>query len=100
MSNPIAGIASAAQSAQPSSAAGAAGGDKNDFVRTLDGVMNQVDDASGDAQTKVREVLQGNGQDLHTAMIAVEKADLSFQLMMQVRNKIIQAYQTISQMQF
>jgi len=100
MSNPIAGIASAAQSAQTSSAAAAAGGDKNDFVRTLDGVMNQVDDASGDAQTKVREMLQGNGQDLHTAMIAVEKADLSFQLMMQVRNKIIQAYQTISQMQF
>jgi flagellar hook-basal body complex protein FliE len=100
MSNPIAGIASAAQNAQPISAAGAAGGDKNDFFRTLDGVMNQVDDASGDAQTKVREMLQGNGQDLHTAMIAVEKADLSFQLMMQVRNKIIQAYQTISQMQF
>jgi flagellar hook-basal body complex protein FliE len=99
MSNPIAGISSAAQSAQPASAA-AAGGDKNEFFRTLDGVMNQVDDASGDAQTKVREMLQGNGQDLHTAMIAVEKADLSFQLMMQVRNKIIQAYQTISQMQF
>ncbi len=33
-------------------------------------------------------------------MIAVEKADLSFQLMMQVRNKIVQAYQTISNMQF
>jgi len=99
MANPIAGIASAAQSAQPASAAGT-GGNSNEFFRTLDGVMNQVDDASGDAQTKVREMLQGNGQDLHTAMIAVEKADLSFQLMMQVRNKIIQAYQTISQMQF
>ena len=100
MPSPIAGIAAAAQSAQPASAAGAAGGQQNEFYRTLDGVMNQVDDASGDAQTKVREMLQGNGQDLHTAMIAVEKADLSFQLMMQVRNKIIQAYQTISQMQF
>jgi len=33
-------------------------------------------------------------------MIAVEKADLSFQLMMQVRNKIVQAYQQISTMQF
>lgn len=99
MANPIAGIAAAAPSAQPTSAA-VAGGNQNDFFRTLDGVMNQVDDASGDAQTKVREMLQGNGQDLHTAMIAVEKADLSFQLMMQVRNKIIQAYQTISQMQF
>jgi flagellar hook-basal body complex protein FliE len=100
MSNPIAGIAAAAQGVQPASAAGAAGGAQNEFFRTLDGVMNQVNDASGDAQTKVREMLQGNGQDLHTAMIAVEKADLSFQLMMQVRNKIIQAYQTISQMQF
>jgi flagellar hook-basal body complex protein FliE len=100
MSNAIAGIAATAQSAQPASAAGAAGGAQNEFFRTLDGVMNQVDDSSGDAQTKVREMLQGNGQDLHTAMIAVEKADLSFQLMMQVRNKIIQAYQTISQMQF
>lgn len=76
------------------------GSDGSDFVSTLDGVMNQVGEASNDAQTKVRELLQGNGQDLHTAMIAVQKADLSFQLMMQVRNKIIQAYQTISQMQF
>jgi len=37
---------------------------------------------------------------LHTALIAVEKADLSFQLMMQVRNKIVSAYQEISRMQF
>jgi len=37
---------------------------------------------------------------LHSALIAVEKADLSFQLMMQVRNKIVQAYQQISSMQF
>jgi flagellar hook-basal body complex protein FliE len=99
MANPIAGISSATPAAQPASAA-APGGDKNEFMRTLEGVMNQVDDAQNDAQTKVRDLLQGNGQDLHTAMIAVEKADLSFQLMMQVRNKIIQAYQTIAQMQF
>jgi flagellar hook-basal body complex protein FliE len=72
----------------------------SDFMNTLDSAMNQVSEVSSDASTKVRELLQGNGQDLHTAMIAVEKADLSFQMMMQVRNKIIQAYQSISQMQF
>jgi len=33
-------------------------------------------------------------------MIAVEKADLSFQLMMQVRNKIVAAYQEVSRLQF
>lgn len=98
MAHPLGGISPIPQ--YPQAAATGATGGKDDFFRTLDGVMNQVGDASSDAQTKVQEMLQGNGQDLHTAMIAVEKADLSFQLMMQVRNKIIQAYQTVSQMQF
>lgn len=75
-------------------------GDGPDFSQTLDGMMNQVADMQSSAQAQVVDLLQGNGQDVHSAMIAVEKADLSFQLMMQVRNKIIQAYQTISQMPF
>ena len=45
-------------------------------------------------------MVSGQGADVHSAMIAVEKADLSFQLMMQVRNKIVDAYQQISQMPF
>jgi len=39
------------------------------------------------------------GQDIHNTMIAVEKADLSFQLMMQIRNKIISAYEEIMRIQ-
>ena len=53
-----------------------------------------------DAERQVAGVLAGQGEDLHAALIAVEKADLSFQLMMQVRNKIVQAYQDISRMPF
>jgi len=75
-------------------------GNSPDFMQTLESVVNQVNDVQSDASQKVQDLLRGNGQDLHAAMIAVEKADLSFQLMMQVRNKIIQAYQTVSQMQF
>ena len=45
-------------------------------------------------------LVEGNGADVHDAMIAVEKADLSFQLMLQVRNKVVQAYQQIAGMQF
>jgi flagellar hook-basal body complex protein FliE len=37
---------------------------------------------------------------VNSVMIAVEKADVSFQLMMQVRNKIVSAYQDIEKMQF
>jgi flagellar hook-basal body complex protein FliE len=62
--------------------------------------MDQVESAQGDAATQVAQLLNGQGADVHSAMIAVEKADLSFQLMMQVRNKIVQAYQTMSNMQF
>jgi flagellar hook-basal body complex protein FliE len=44
--------------------------------------------------------LQGGNADVNSVMIAVEKADVSFQLMMQVRNKIVNAYQEIEKMQF
>jgi flagellar hook-basal body complex protein FliE len=70
------------------------------FLETLQQSMSEVEGARGDAATEVAQLLNGKGADLHSAMIAVEKADLSFQLMMQVRNKIVQAYQTISNMQF
>lgn len=70
------------------------------FVETLRGAMEQVNQLQNTADTKVSAMLEGNGMDVHSAMIAMEKADLSFQLMMQVRNKIVQAYQEISRMQF
>ena len=70
------------------------------FLEALQQTMDQVQDLQGGAQQKVAELLNGNGADLHSAMIAVEKADLSFQLMMQVRNKIVSAYQEVSRMQF
>ena len=70
------------------------------FLETLQQSIDQAEGAQGDAAMQVAQLLNGQGADLHSAMIAVEKADLSFQLMMQVRNKIVQAYQQISNMQF
>jgi flagellar hook-basal body complex protein FliE len=75
-------------------------GDRPNFFQALEGAIDKVEDLQSGAEQQVAGVLQGNGQDLHAALIAVEKADLSFQLMMQVRNKIVQAYQQISQMSF
>jgi len=70
------------------------------FASTLRDAMDEMGDLSSQAETKVAGVLDGTGTDVHSALIAVEKADLSFQLMMQVRNKIVSAYQEISRMQF
>ena len=70
------------------------------FASTLRGAMDEISETGTQAETKVASVLEGTGADVHSALIAVEKADLSFQLMMQVRNKIVSAYQEISRMQF
>jgi flagellar hook-basal body complex protein FliE len=70
------------------------------FGDTLRDAVSQVDGASLEARYKVSNLVESGGTDVHDAMIAVEKADLSFQLMLQVRNKVVQAYQQIAGMQF
>ena len=70
------------------------------FRNVLHSAIDDIHQLEGQAEAKVAGVIEGNGADVHTAMIAVEKADLSFQLMMQVRNKIVSAYEEISRMQF
>jgi flagellar hook-basal body complex protein FliE len=62
--------------------------------------VNSVNQLHTDAASQVGNLLQGGGADINNVMIAVEKADVSFQLMMQVRNKIVSAYQDIEKMQF
>ena len=71
-----------------------------DFRDVLHSAIDDIQQLEGQAQAKVAGVLEGNGADVHSALIAVEKADLSFLLMMQVRNKIVSAYEEISRMQF
>jgi flagellar hook-basal body complex protein FliE len=70
------------------------------FGETLREAVSEVDNLNLDAGHKVQSLIEGSGVDVHDAMIAVEKADLSFQLMLQVRNKVVQAYQQIAGMQF
>lgn len=70
------------------------------FREVLHSAIDDIQQLEGRAESKVAGVLEGDGADVHSALIAVEKADLSFQLMMQVRNKIVSAYEEISRMQF
>ncbi len=70
------------------------------FDDVLDVVVRNLDQQQSAAAAKVTDLMSGNGADLPDALIAVEKADLQFQLMVQVRNKVVQAYQQIAGMQF
>jgi flagellar hook-basal body complex protein FliE len=102
MSNPIQGFPQVDIGAGASGNAAAQTGATGDseFMNTLRTAMDQVGQLQSEADGKVAQLLTGNGQDVHAAMIAVEKAGLAFQMMVQVRNKIVQAYQQVSGMPF
>jgi flagellar hook-basal body complex protein FliE len=91
-----AGSSSIGSSSNSSSSEDAGGS----FLQELGAAVQRVDSMQAQADQQVADLLQGKGGDLHGALIAVEKADLSFQLMMQVRNKIVSAYEEIAKMQF
>ena len=71
------------------------------FGDVFKAAVGQVDQLQAGADTQVSSVLQGkSGADVGGVMASVEKADVAFELMMQVRNKIVNAYQDIEKMQF
>ncbi|MGD8345272.1 MAG: flagellar hook-basal body complex protein FliE [Desulfobacterales bacterium] len=61
--------------------------------------LNEVNQLHAAANDAVEKLASGQQKDIHQTMIALEKADVAFQLLMQVRNKIISAYETIMRMQ-
>lgn len=77
----------------PSADANAAPG----FGDALSQLIDSVNGSSGDANAAIGRMLEGNG-DVHEAMIAMQRADVMLQLTVQVRNKLVQAYQDIMRM--
>jgi flagellar hook-basal body complex protein FliE len=69
------------------------------FKDVLKEALQDVDQAQKVSDQQIQKVISGEIQDVHTAMIAMQKADLSFQMMMQVRNKLIEAYHEVMRMQ-
>ncbi len=76
------------------------GGEKGaGFGEVLKDAISTVNELQQQSDQEIQKLMTGESQDLHTTVIAMQKADLSFQMMMQVRNKIVQAYQEIMRMQ-
>ncbi len=77
------------------------GSDKveGNFASSLKEAINSVNTAQKDSDRKMQELATGKTNNIHETMIAAEKADLSLRLMVQVRNKIIEAYQEVMKMQ-
>jgi flagellar hook-basal body complex protein FliE len=82
---------------QPSVSSG--GDAPKSFADTLKAAVNNVNDMQKVADVKMQEIATGKNHNIPEVMIAAEKADISLKLMVQVRNKIIEAYQEIMKMQ-
>ena len=80
----------------PSSGASAKGGG---FAGVLSNAIQGVEGLGRQASESVERFLTGDGEDLHTAALAATRAELSFDMLLQTRNKVVSAYQEIMRMQ-
>lgn len=69
------------------------------FQKLLENSIHRVESLRQDATTATTQFLAGNQEDLHTVALATQRAELAFDLFLQVRNKVVQAYQDIMRMQ-
>lgn len=74
------------------------GGADGSFAGLLQEAVAQTSRLQHEADTLADQVARGQSGDLAATMIAIEKAQISFQLMLQVRNKVVEAYQEIMRM--
>ncbi|MBS1197794.1 MAG: Flagellar hook-basal body complex protein FliE [Proteobacteria bacterium] len=71
-----------------------------DFAQVLQGSIDKVNQTQLQAQQMAEKLAAGdNSQNLHEVMVALQTASVSFQEMVQVRNRLVNAYQDIMNMQ-
>lgn len=69
------------------------------FKDVLSNAIQQVEGAGQTAANTMERFLSGEGEELHTTILATQQAELSFDLFLQARNKVVSAYQEIMRMQ-
>lgn len=70
------------------------------FSDLFSDAVGQVSELEDQARITVDRMMTGSGVDIHQAMIATQKASMAFELALAVRNKAVQAYQSVMGMQF
>jgi flagellar hook-basal body complex protein FliE len=83
------------QVAPPAGAAGQPG----EFQNVLSSAINSIESLQNNASDSVQKFLTGENEELHTTILATQKAELAFELGLQVRNKVVEAYQEVMKMQ-
>ncbi len=79
-------------------AARAQGGSGAEFGRALEDAIESVDHLQKESETAQASFARGEDVDLHDVLIKIQEADIAFKSMMEVRNKLVEAYREIMRM--
>lgn len=71
----------------------------NDFAGTLKNALGEVNKLQVQADEASKKLAAGAAEDIHQVMLSVEQAKMAMQLTVQIRNKMVEAYQEVSRMQ-
>ncbi len=69
------------------------------FAETMSKAISEVNAMQVESNKSVEQMLTGDNRNIHETMVALEKADISLKLLSSVRNKALEAYNTIMRMQ-
>lgn len=78
---------------------GGASAQPGGFQSVLESIVGGVEQSQNQAQQTVNSFLNGGNEELHSVALASQRASLEFELFMQVRNKVVSAYQEVMRMQ-
>jgi flagellar hook-basal body complex protein FliE len=83
----------------PALAPAGAADSSNAFSSILRNTIGNLQSVQSDADATIQKFLTGENDDLHTTVLATQRAEMAFELGLQVRNKVVSAYQEIMKMQ-
>ena len=72
---------------------------KSDFAEYVNQMYTDINEKTNSAEVKLKEYAVGEISNIHDVLISIEKAKLSFELGLQVRNRLLEGYQEIMRMQ-
>lgn len=102
MTNDIGGIGGAGRAAQGIERPGARPGEgtgSDSFADTLKNALGEVSQLQENAQDAIGAFLRGEPVELHQVMTAAEEAGIALDMLIEIRNKLTEAYRTVMQMQ-
>jgi flagellar hook-basal body complex protein FliE len=99
MTLPISGIGSVAPLADLTTTTGVSAKPGSGFGSMLSDAIGRVNQVQTNAQSSIDKFLSGEAEEVHKVALATQQAALSFDLFLQVRNKVVSAYQEVMRMQ-